>query len=53
MRKELQGLEEGPETNIHMESLRAVLKKKGLNSKTPRYDGIHGFWFFKIPVYPR
>ena len=44
MKKELQELEENPEVIIHLELLRAALKKV-LNWKTPVHDGIHGFWF--------
>ena len=44
MKKELQELEEGPEANVHLNSLRATLKKIP-NWKTPGHDSIHGFWF--------
>ena len=42
MEKELQGLEEGPEANISLESLRATLKKV-LHWKQLGYDSIHRF----------
>ena len=42
MEKESQGLKENPVVEIHMESLRATLKKVP-NWKTPGHDGIHGF----------
>ena len=47
MTKELKELEEGPKANIHLELLRARLKKIP-NWKTPGPDGIHGFWFKKF-----
>ena len=43
MKKEFQGLEEGPKTKIHFDSLRTKLKLKTLT-----YDGVHGFWFNKF-----
>ena len=47
MKKELQGLDEGPEVNIHLKSLRAT-PNKVQNSKTPGLDELHGFWFTKF-----
>ena len=47
MKKELQGLEEGSETDIHLESLWVTLKKVS-NWKTPGHDGIDEFWFKKF-----
>ena len=41
MKKELQ---EGPEVDIHLESLRATIKKVP-SWKTPGQYSIHGFWF--------
>ena len=38
----LQGLEEGPEKDIHKELLKGALKKVS-GWKTPGYDGRHGF----------
>ena len=52
MKKELKCLEENPEVNILMDSLRETLKKIP-NKKTQGYYGIHGFWFLKIHVQPR
>ena len=46
MRKELEGLEEGPKTEIRIDLLKTNLKKN-TNLKTPGNDGIHGFWFKK------
>ena len=43
MAKELEGLEEGPKAEIHIDLLRTTLKKS--NWKSPGHDGIHGFWF--------
>ena len=42
MKKELQGIDVGIKADIHLESLRATLKKVP-NWKTPGRDGIHGF----------
>ena len=42
MTRELEGLEEGPKAEIHIELLKKTLKKIS-NWKTPGYDGIHGF----------
>ena len=47
MTKELEGLEEGPKTEIHLELLKKTLKKTS-NWKTSGHDGIHGFWFKKF-----
>ena len=44
MGKELQCLDEGPEGDIYLESLRTTLKKVP-NWKIPGPDGIRGFWF--------
>ena len=51
MKNELKGIEEGPKVDIHLDSLRITLKKIAY-WKTPGYDGIYGFWFKKIHVYP-
>ena len=40
MGKELQGLEEGSKTKIHIDSLRTILKKLP-NWKTSRHDSMH------------
>ena len=45
--RELDGLEEGPEMEIHVDLLRTTLKRIS-NWKKPGYDGIHGFWFKKF-----
>ena len=37
-------LEEGPQVNIHLDRLKAMLEKTA-NWKTPGLDGIHRFWF--------
>ena len=42
MKKELQGLENNTEMNIHLNSISLTLKKV-INLKTPNYDGIHEF----------
>ena len=47
MEKELQELEEGSETIIHLESVRATLKKYRFG-KTQGHDSIHGFLFKKF-----
>ena len=47
MTKELEGLEEGPKVEIHIDLLKTTLKKVS-NWKTPGHDGIHGFWFKKF-----
>ena len=44
MEKELQGLEERPEMDIHLKSLKATLKKAP-NWKILGHYGIHGFCF--------
>ena len=44
MKTELRMLEEYPQVNIQPDGLKATLKKIA-NWKTPRLDGIHGFWF--------
>ena len=45
--KELEGLEKGPNMKMHINSLRATLKKIP-NWKTSDHDGIHRFWFKKF-----
>ena len=45
--RELEQLEEGPKTEIHIDLLKTTIKKVS-NWKTPGYDGIHGFWFKKF-----
>ena len=45
--RELEGLEEGPKTEIHIDLLKTTLKRIS-NWKTPGHDGIHGFWFKKF-----
>ena len=47
MTRELEGLEEGPQAEIHIEQLKKTLKKIS-NWKKPGHDGIHGFWFKKF-----
>ena len=47
MTTELEGLEEGPNAEIHIELLKKTLKKIS-NWKTPGHDRIHGFWFKKF-----
>ena len=47
MRRELEGLGEGPDAEIHTNLLKTTLKKKS-NWKTSGHDGIHGFWFKKF-----
>ena len=47
MTKELEGLEEGPKAEIHINLLKTTLKNLS-NWKTPDHDGIHGFWFKKF-----
>ena len=47
MTKELEGLEEDPKAEIHIDLLNATLRKIS-NWKTPGYDGIHGFCFKKF-----
>ena len=44
--RELEGLKEGPEMEIHVDLLRTTLKRIS-NWKAPGHDGIHGFWFKK------
>ena len=50
MARELEGLEEGPKAEIHIELLKKTLKKVS-NWKTPGHDGIHGYWFKKSPPF--
>ena len=45
--RELEGLEEGPITEIHIDLLKTILKRIS-NWRTPGHDGIHGFWFKKF-----
>ena len=53
MTRELEGVEEGPKAEIHIELLKKTLKKIS-NWKTPGHDGIHGFWFKKFTsIYDR
>ena len=47
MTRELEGLEEGPKAEIHIELLKKTQKKIS-HWKTPGHDGIHGFWFKKF-----
>ena len=47
MTRELEGFEEGPKAEIHIDLLRTTLKKIS-NGKTPDHDGIHGCWFKKF-----
>ena len=44
---ELDGLEEDPEMEIHIDLLKTILKRIS-NWKAPGHDGIHGFWFKKF-----
>ena len=44
--KELEGLEEGPKAEIHIDLLKKTQKIP--NSKAPGHDKIHGFWFKKF-----
>ena len=46
MTEELEGLEEGPKAEIHIDLHKMTLKI--LNRKTLDHDGIHGFWFKKF-----
>ena len=45
--RELDGLEEGPEMEIHVNLLKTTIKRIS-NWKAPDHDGIHGFWFKKV-----
>ena len=45
--RELEGLEEGPKAEIHIDLFKTTLKRIS-NWKTPGHDGIHGFWFKKF-----
>ena len=52
-KKELQGTEEVPEADIHLDSCKATYKKV-LNGKSSCYDSIHGFCFKKcMSIYDR
>ena len=42
MEKEIEVLKEGPKVKIHLDLLRATLKKVA-NWKTPRHDSIYGY----------
>ena len=44
--RELEGLEEGPKMEIHIDLLKTTLKR--ISKKAPGHDGIHGFWFKKF-----
>ena len=46
--REIEGLEEGPETEIHIDLLKTTLKRIS-NWKMPGHDGKHGFYFKKFP----
>ena len=45
--RELEGLEEGSKTEIHIDLVKTTLKRIS-NWKTPGHDGIYGFWFKKF-----
>ena len=45
--RELDGLEEGPKIEIHVDLLKTTLKRIS-NWKAPGHDGIYGFWFKKF-----
>ena len=45
--RQLEGLEEGPKTEIHIDLLKTTLKRIS-NWKTSGHDGIHGFWLKKF-----
>ena len=45
--RELEGLEEGPKVEIHIDLLKTTLKKIS-NWKPLGDDGLHGFWFKKF-----
>ena len=45
--RRLEGLEEGPKAEIHMDLLKTTLKRIP-NWKTPGHGGIYGFWFKKF-----
>ena len=47
MQYELEGLVYDSKAEIHIELLKTTLKKIS-NWKTPRHDGMHGFWFKKF-----
>ena len=46
MTRELEGFEEGPKAEIHIDLLKT--SQKISKWKTPGHDGIHGFWFKKF-----
>ena len=45
--RELEGLEEGPKMEIHVDLFKTTLKRIS-KWKAPGHDGIHGFWFKKF-----
>ena len=45
--RKLDGLEEGPKMEIHVDLLKTTLKRIS-NWKVSGHDGIHGFWFKKF-----
>ena len=45
--RKLDGLEEGPKIEIHIDLLKTTLKRIS-KWKTPAHDGIHGFLFKKF-----
>ena len=45
--RELEGLEEGPKAEMHIDLLKTT-RKRIPNWKTPGHDRIHGFWFKKF-----
>ena len=45
--RELEGLEEGPKMEIHVNLFKTTLKRIS-SWKAPGHDGIHGFWFKKF-----
>ena len=47
IKRELDGLEEGPKIEIRVDLLKTTLKRIS-NWKAPGHDGIHGFWFKKF-----
>ena len=47
MTRELERIEDGPKAEIHIELLKKILDKIS-TWKTPRHDGIHGYWFKKF-----
>ena len=45
--REIEGLEEGPKMEIHIDLLKTTLKRIS-NWKAPGHDGIYGFWLKKF-----